>query len=233
REGSGRPRLARRVPADQHVGRDRHRDALRERRIVVGELQLTDLLAVVDDRRRVRVRRCSHRRAVHEATVLDEGDWGECDSAIVEDRQDSAQHVVGFAAALDDLVDRRERSGAVDHASSASPSKARIASRYEPGMGTAFRSSRSTRTSVCVAVTSIAPSRTRYASSSYVALVRPMRAIRTYTSMRSSNTAGAWYSTASARMTNSCPSSPMSIPSMPRSRRYSTRARSKKGRKRP
>ena len=45
-------------------------------------------------------------------------------------------------------------------------------------IGTALRSSRSTRTSVCAAVTMSRSSRERYAASSYVALVRPIFAVR-------------------------------------------------------
>ena len=71
-----------------------------------------------------------------------------------------------------------------------------------------LRPSRSTSTSVCWAVTMSASSSSRYAAHSYVALVRPIRASRTKISRRSSNRAGARYSTVDARMTNSRPSRP-------------------------
>ena len=57
-------------------------------------------------------------------------------------------------------------------------------------------------------------------------LVRPSRSTRTKHSRRSSNRAGAWYSTSEARITNSAPSRRR----LPRCRWYSVRAWSKYGR---
>jgi S-adenosylmethionine:tRNA ribosyltransferase-isomerase len=64
----------------------------------------------------------------------------------------------------------------------------------------------------------------RFDDDRWEALVRPSRLTRMNTSSRSSNRAGAKYSSAEARITNSCSPSPRS---RPRWRRYSTRAVSK------
>src|SRR6185437_6983132 len=113
------------------------------------------------------------------------------------------------------------------------PSKAETCSRNASGTGTGRRSARSISTSVALDVAiSRSPwpsSSTLYAAWSYVMLVRPIASIRTNTSRRSSNRAGAWYSTVEARIAKSAPPSS----GRPRCRWYSVRARSKYGMYRP
>ena len=93
----------------------------------------------------------------------------ERDPSRAEGRQHLPQNVFGVAAAIEDPLDRLERPGIVDRAAAAhaaaisqSPSSnPRIASLYQPGIVRARRSARSTRTSVCVAVTINTSSSTR------------------------------------------------------------------------
>ena len=141
------------------------------------DAELRNHVAVVGDRDPHRLFcSLSFRRAEHQVTFLDERD-SDPRIALVKDGDDSSQQLVGFAALLDEPADLLDRARA--HTSRVSPSKERIASLYDSGIATALRSSRSTSTSVWVAVTINSSSRARYAASSYVTLVRPIRAMRT------------------------------------------------------
>ena len=99
-----------------------------------------------------------------------------------------------------------------------------LASALLPRCGELWNMYGPTETTVWCAVTMRASSGTRWAENSNVTLVRPMRETRANTSISSSNTAGAKYSTSLARITKSPPSRRRRSPSI---RRYSTRARSK------
>ena len=134
--------------------------------VVTRDGELRDHLAVVGDRDPHRLScSLSLRRAEHEVTFLDERD-SDPRIALVKDGDDPPEQLVGFAALLDEPADRLDRARVRAHTSRVSPSKERIASLYDSGIGTALRSSRSTRTSVCVAVTISSSSRARYAASS-------------------------------------------------------------------
>src|SRR5262249_9219889 len=214
------PGFAAGIPADEHVGADQLRHSCSEPGIIVQKGQLPHHLPVELDPHRHGGLAGADARPGHQPPLLDELDRHVRNPVLVQGREHAAEDVVGVAAALDHRGCGRV---GVAHSSRSSPSNPRMGSRYASGIGAARRSSRSTSTSVCVALT-ISASSMRYAAPSNVALVRPSRLTLMNTSSRSSNRAGAKYSSAEARITNSY--SP-STRSLPRWRRYSTRAVSK------
>jgi hypothetical protein len=120
--------------------------------------ELADHAALVPDRhscRRLSLLRPA-RGPESELVALHEVDRGPV-KAIGEDVDDLSKRVIGLTAPIEDRL---------DHISHESPSNSRTRSLNESGMPRAFRSSRSTSTSVWCAVASSVSSSTRYAAHS-------------------------------------------------------------------
>jgi hypothetical protein len=81
--------------------------------------------------------------------------------AVVEQVDGLAEDVVRVAAAVDDPVERLQRAAALCRGAPVPASKAATRSRKRSGTTTGRRCSRSTRTSVCLAVTISRSSSTR------------------------------------------------------------------------
>ena len=149
------PRLAVRVPADQHVRGDERGDPLQ-----LGPLagpvdpELTDERSLEEDRSSGSSRFVRHpcRRPETEQAAVEEGDARPCDISLVRQCCDArAEDVVSFTAHGDDLPNRILRACA--HSSRSPPSNARTAVRSSSGTGEGRRAAPSTSTSVCCAVT--------------------------------------------------------------------------------
>jgi putative ABC transport system permease protein len=166
--GSWLPGLATCVPAEEDVGGDPVGNPLEERAVGIAvDPELADDAALVTDSCKVPSRRvgCTCGRAEDQLALLDEGDPGPRHSGLRDQRaDDGAECLVGVGGGGERLLDRCESGGA--HSTRSAPSKARIGSRAASGMGVGRRVSRSTNTSVCVAVTMSASSATRIASHS-------------------------------------------------------------------
>ena len=121
---------------------------------------------------------------------------------------------------------RRPAGPTVGTAAATRPSSRSTAARYSSPTVTGRRVATSISTTTCSALQS-SPPWSSHAVNWNTTLDVPIRSTRTNTSSRSSNRAGAWYSTRFARITNSRPAG--DVCSRPRWRRYSTRARSKYG----
>src|SRR5262245_18527517 len=164
--GDVRPGHALRVPADEAVRGNEGRDALEERSVVRGrrsaDEELRDGRPLEGDRRaQFLTVSAAGLRPQLKLTLLHErdADPGEVRDTVVQCRDDLAEDVVGGAAPVEDSLDGIERAavGVRAHAFAptwrSAPSNSRTRSMYDSGMAHALRSSRSTSTTVCEAVT--------------------------------------------------------------------------------
>jgi len=143
------------VPADEDVGGEESGDTLEEPALDVSvHPELADVRALEHDRNRhpLRVVGFAGRGPELEGPLVEKGDPSPRDPWIFREHRDCRpEDVIRLVAAVYDSIERLE--GPLAHASTSAPSNARTASRSSSGTRVGRRDSRSTRTSVCVAVT--------------------------------------------------------------------------------